>query len=75
MRTKPPCKVDGIDCPNRYIACQASFERFAKWLQIHAAENEAIRASMDEHHEYYEYSAKVIDKQDRHKTKKRRGQR
>lgn len=76
MRAKPPCKSpEGVDCPNRYIACQSNCERYAEWLAIHEAENEAIRASRNEHHEYYEYSAQVIDKQDRYKSKKRRGQR
>jgi len=73
--TRPPCKTDGIDCPRRYIGCRAECDEWHKWLAIHERELEQIRASKNEHHEYYEYSAKVIDKQDRYKSKKRRGQR
>ena len=40
---KPPCKVDGIDCPRRYIGCRAECEEYHKWLAIHDEEKEKLR--------------------------------
>ena len=40
---KPPCKVDGIECPRRYIGCRAECEEYHKWLAIHDAEKEKRR--------------------------------
>ena len=40
---KPPCKVDGIDCPRRYIGCRAECEEYHKWLAIHDEEKEKQR--------------------------------
>ena len=25
---KPPCKVDGVDCPNRKVGCQGDCEKY-----------------------------------------------
>jgi hypothetical protein len=72
--TRPPCKPDGIDCPRRYVGCKAECEEWHEWLAAHERELAQIRAQKNEYHEYYEYSARLIDKQDRHKPRKRRGQ-
>ena len=49
MKTKPPCKVNGIDCPRRYIGCRAGCEDWHKWLAIHEEEREQRkRASFNE---------------------------
>ena len=40
---KPPCKVDGIDCPRRYIGCRAECEEYHKWLAKHDEEKEKTR--------------------------------
>lgn len=40
---KPPCKVNGIDCPRRYIGCRAECEEYHKWLAIHDEEKEKQR--------------------------------
>lgn len=37
---KPPCKVNGVDCPRRYIGCQSECETYHEWLTVHAAEKE-----------------------------------
>lgn len=38
--TKPPCKINGIECPRRYIGCRAECEDYHKWLVKHEAEKE-----------------------------------
>lgn len=40
---KPPCKVDGIECPRRYIGCRAECEEYHNWLAIHDVEKEKRR--------------------------------
>jgi hypothetical protein len=39
--TKPPCKVDGVNCPKRYIGCHADCEAYHKWMDVHAKEKQA----------------------------------
>ena len=73
--TCPPCKTDGIECPRRYIGCRAECEAYHKWLTIHEQELEQMRSKKNENHEYYEYSGRLMDKQDKHKSRKRVGQR
>jgi hypothetical protein len=73
--TQNPCYKNGTDCPRRYVGCKAECEEWHEWLAIHERELEQIRSKRNEHHEYYAYSARLIDKQDRHKSRKRRGQR
>lgn len=43
---KPPCKINGIDCPDRYIGCKAECEKWHDWLSIHEAEKEAQKKHM-----------------------------
>ena len=43
MKLKPPCKVDGVDCPRRYIGCRAKCEAWHEWLTIHAEETQKQR--------------------------------
>lgn len=47
--TKPPCKVDGIECPRRYIGCRAECEEYHKWVATHAREK--ARERMDKQNE------------------------
>ena len=35
--TKPPCKVDGVECNKRYVGCHADCEAYHKWLEAHDA--------------------------------------
>lgn len=49
--TKPPCKVDGVNCPKRYVGCHADCEAWHKWLAVHEAEKQAR----------YRYYAKTAD--------------
>ena len=39
--TKPPCKVDGVECDKRYVGCHADCEVYHEWLAVHAAEKQA----------------------------------
>ena len=39
---KPPCKVNGVDCPRRYVGCQSECEAHHDWLAVHAAEKEKM---------------------------------
>lgn len=41
MRTKPPCKVSGVDCTKRHVGCQSECEEFIKWQAVHAQEKAA----------------------------------
>lgn len=41
--TRPPCNVDGVDCPRRYVGCRAGCDEWHKWLAIHAEEKERVR--------------------------------
>ena len=72
--TQNPCYKNGTDCPRRYVGCKAECEEWHEWLAIHERELEQIRSKRNENHEYYEYSGRLMDKQDRHKSRKRRGQ-
>jgi len=36
--TKPPCKVDGVECDKRYVGCRAVCEQYHEWLIQHEAE-------------------------------------
>lgn len=45
--TRPPCKVDGVDCPRRCVGCQSSCKAYHDWLVIHAAEKDAMRRDKD----------------------------
>jgi putative transposon-encoded protein len=46
---KPPCKVDGIDCPRRYIGCRAECEEYHNWLAKHDEEKAQIKAARDKY--------------------------
>jgi hypothetical protein len=72
--TQNPCYKNGTDCHRRYVGCKAECEEWHEWLAIHERELEQIRSKRNENHEYYEYSGRLMDKQDRHKSRKRRGQ-
>ena len=41
MRKKPPCKPNGIDCPDRRPGCQDKCETMIKWKAEIDAENVA----------------------------------
>lgn len=41
--TKPPCKVDGVECSRRYIGCRAKCEAYHDWMVKHEAEMEQRR--------------------------------
>jgi len=41
MRTKPPCKTNGVDCTKRHVGCQSECEEFIKWQVVHAQEKAA----------------------------------
>jgi hypothetical protein len=41
MRTKPPCKKDGVDCTKRHVGCQPECDAFIKWQAVHAQEKAA----------------------------------
>ena len=43
MRTKPPCKSDGIDCPERSVGCHAGCVKWQEWQEIHEQEMTARR--------------------------------
>lgn len=73
--TKPPCGNGTEDCPRRYVGCKSECEEWHEWLAIHEHELEQIRAQRHENQEYYEYSADVIKKYERHKSRKVLGQR
>ena len=40
--TRPPCKVDGIDCPRRYVGCKSNCSEWHNWLIIHTEEKTTI---------------------------------
>ena len=73
MREKPPCKVDGIDCPDRYVGCKAECEGWQKWLAAHNAELEIQRTAkkrMDDIN-VFEFQRNLRERRD---TKRRRAQ-
>lgn len=49
--TKPPCKVDGVECDKRYVGCHADCEAYHELLVVHAKEKQAR----------YKYYAKTAD--------------
>lgn len=49
MKTKPPCKVNGVDCPRRYVGCRAGCEKWHEWLVVH--ERETARRRQYRHNE------------------------
>lgn len=46
MKTKPPCKVNGIDCSERYVGCRAECDRYHEWMAVHEREMAARRQSL-----------------------------
>ena len=73
MREKPPCKVDGIDCPKRYVGCKAECDDWQKWLAAHNAEMEIQRTAkkrMDDIN-VFEFQRSLRERRD---TKRRRAQ-
>lgn len=40
--TKPPCMIDGRDCPVRYVGCRATCDKWHEWLIRHAEEKEEM---------------------------------
>lgn len=38
--TKPPCYVEGGNCPDRHTACHTDCQRYKDWLVIHEREKE-----------------------------------
>lgn len=40
MRARPPCKVDGIDCPNRRVGCRADCTEWHDYAEAHKAEKD-----------------------------------
>ena len=49
MRTKPPCKVDGVDCEKRRVGCKSDCLEWNRWVSIHEAErNAANKQKQDE---------------------------
>lgn len=42
--TKPPCKVDGVECDKRYVGCHADCEAYHEWLAVHERETEMREA-------------------------------
>lgn len=47
--TMPPCMVDGIDCPRRYVGCKAECEAWHKYLAVHAEEKAKIKTARDKY--------------------------
>lgn len=43
MRTKPPCKVDGVDCQRRRVGCRAECKEWREWQAAHERECEQMR--------------------------------
>lgn len=41
--TKPPCKVDGVECSRRYIGCRSECEEYHDWMVKHETEMEQQR--------------------------------
>ena len=38
MKTKPPCKVDGVECAQRRFGCRDECEAWRRWQEIHEQE-------------------------------------
>ena len=38
--TKPPCKVNGVNCERRYVGCQSDCEAYHEWLAVHETEKQ-----------------------------------
>lgn len=43
MLTKPPCKVDGVECAQRRFGCRDECEAWRKWQVIHEQECAQVR--------------------------------
>lgn len=41
MRTKPPCKANGVDCQHRAVGCHAHCEAYQEWQALHEQEKAA----------------------------------
>lgn len=42
MMTRPPCQVDGVDCPRRHVGCRDDCKEWNDWTAIHAEEKAEI---------------------------------
>lgn len=58
MMTKPPCKVEGVDCQKRHVGCRAECDDWNKWLAIHKEETDKIKRGKAK---YTEIKACMID--------------
>ena len=47
MRPKPPCRKNGVDCPNRCVGCHATCKEFADYRAGIDADN-AVRDKVRE---------------------------
>lgn len=46
MRTKPPCKASGVDCPRRAVGCHAGCEEYQKWQENKEQRKAKLRITM-----------------------------
>lgn len=46
MGKRPPCRVNGVDCPNRRPGCQSNCEKLAELHEYYAACKKAREEEM-----------------------------
>lgn len=78
MRTKPPCKVDGVDCQWRRVGCRDECEAWKKYEAAHAEEREKARRKRDAERDVEDFMVRSGDRarmfgRIKYKVRKRRG--
>ena len=74
--TKPPCKVDGVECNKRYVGCRAECEVWHEWLAVHSEEKEAQDAYRNSNSDACAFTRDIIHRiAKRNNSRKKVGQR
>jgi hypothetical protein len=70
MRTKPPCKVDGVDCRKRYVGCRAGCDEWHKWLAIHDQEKAMYHGKVRDDNDVKDFLVSKMDRAKRYRKSK-----
>ncbi len=78
MRTKPPCKVDGVDCQQRRVGCRDECEAWKRYEAAHAEEREKARRKRDAERDVEDFMVRSGDRarmsgRTKYEARKRRG--
>lgn len=78
MKTKPPCKVDGVECAQRRVGCRDECEAWKRYEAAHAEEIEKTRRKREAERDVEDFMVKSGDRarmfgRIKYETRKRRG--